>query len=307
METEIDLDWLLAPLDESKRDSEFKALESKSFARDAAERFVANRRALFGFILFVVILLFAVFGPVFSPWEYDVLETGAGNLLPSAQHWFGTDKFGRDLFTRAMYGTRVSLLVGFVATAINTAVGTVYGGTSGYLGGRVDMLMMRVCDILYAVPSLLYIILIMLIFGSNMKSILIGMCLSGWIGIARLVRTQVLTLKEREYALASYVLGSTRRRIFFRHLLANAMGPILVSLTFMIPGAIFQEAFLSFIGIGISVPEASLGGLAQDARQYLQVHPYQILFPTALITLIIFSLVFISKGLEEALDPRNRR
>jgi oligopeptide transport system permease protein len=303
----VDLKTLFLPLDVSQKNDEFIAMESKSFAKDVWQRFCRNRRALFGFVLLSCIVLLAVFGAMASPYTYDGQDTAIRNLPPHAQHWFGTDKFGRDIFTRVLYGVRMSLLIGFVSTAVNFLVGLVYGGVAGYCGGYADMLMMRVCDILYAIPAMLYIILIMLIFGSHVGSILIGICLSGWVGVARIVRAQVLSLKEREYALAAYVLGSSRRRIFFKHLLANSMGALLVTVTLMIPQAIFMEAFLSFIGIGISAPMASLGTLAQDAKTYFQVYPTQILFPIGMICLIIFSLSFISKGLEEAFDPRNRR
>jgi oligopeptide transport system permease protein len=305
--TELELAGLFEPLEASKKNDEFIAMESKSFARDVWQRFAKNKRAVFGFVVLAVILLAAIFGVIFSPYTYDGQDVAVRNQLPNAAHWFGTDKFGRDIFTRCMYGTRISLIIGFVSTAISTAIGAVYGGISGYLGGKVDLLLMRVCDVLYAVPSLLYVILIMLIFGSNVYSILIGICISGWVGVSRIVRAQVMSLKEREYALAAFVLGSSRRKIFFKHLLSNSMGPILVTVTLMIPQAIFMEAFLSFIGIGISAPMASLGTLAQDAKSYIQVYPSQILFPIAVICLIIFALSFMSKGLEEALDPKNRR
>lgn len=301
------IEYLLQPLSAEEKADVFVAMQSKSFARDVWERFCHNKRALTGLILMSIIVLFSVFGTVFSPYAYDEANVAAHQQLPNAAHWFGTDYLGRDLFTRTMYGIRISLMVGLVSTVINTIIGTVLGGFAGYMGNMADMLIMRVCDVLYAVPSLLYVILIMLINGANVTSILIGICISGWVGISRIVRSQVITLKEREYALASYVLGSTRRRIFFKHLLSNSMGPILVTLTLMIPQAIFMEAFLSFIGVGIAAPQASLGTLAQSAQTYLELYPTQMLFPVSVICLIIFSLTFVSKGLEEALDPKNRR
>ncbi|MDR2615689.1 MAG: ABC transporter permease [Oscillospiraceae bacterium] len=303
----LNIEELLEPLEQSQKNDEFIAIESKPFLRDVWERFCGNKRAVMGLIMLAVIITSAIFGSVLSPYTYDGQNVAIRNQPLSAEHWFGTDKFGRDLFTRAMYGTRISLLIGFVSTAVSALFGTAYGGISGYFGKRVDMVMMRLCDILYAIPALLYVILIMLIFGSNVKSILIGICVSGWVGISRIVRSQVMALREREYALAAYVLGATRRRIFFKHLLSNSMGPILVTLTLMIPQAIFMEAFLSFIGIGISAPQASLGTLVQDAKATFQVYPSQILFPILVICLVIFALSFISKGLEEALDPKYRR
>lgn len=249
----------------------------------------------------------AIFGPVISPYSYDGMDTSIMNQKPSAVHWFGTDRFGRDLFTRVLYGARISLMVGIVTAAINTLIGIIYGGIAGYVGGRVDMWMMRLTDILYSIPELLYIILIMLIFGSNVRSIIIGICVSGWVSMARMVRSQIITLKEQEFALAAFVLGASSSRILFKHLIVNSLGTIIVTVTLMIPQAIFMEAFLSFVGVGISAPMASLGTLAQDARTYLEIFPYQMLFPVAAICVTIFSLNFIGEGLNSALNPKGKR
>lgn len=294
------------PIDKSEQDSEFIAMEPRSFWHDVWDRFRSNRRALIGLIVLLFIVLLAVLGPLFSPYPYDGMGTEV-NCGPSAAHWFGTDALGRDLFTRVLYGIRISLFVGFVSTLINCAIGVLYGGVAGYVGGRVDAVMMRFVDVLYAVPSLLYIILLMMMFGSNVGSIMVGMCISGWVGIARLMRTQVISLKGREYVLAAYTEGAGPARILFKHMFSNAMSPILVQATLAIPQAIFQEAFLSFIGMGISAPQASLGTLAQDARMYMAIYPHQMVCPIAMICIIIFALNFISEGLSEALDPTNSR
>lgn len=294
------------PIDKSEQDSEFIAMEPRSFWHDVWDRFRSNRRALIGLIVLLFIVLLAVLGPLFSPYPYDGMGTEV-NCGPSAAHWFGTDALGRDLFTRVLYGIRISLFVGFVSTLINCAIGVLYGGVAGYVGGRVDAVMMRFVDVLYAVPSLLYIILLMMMFGSNVGSIMVGMCISGWVGIARLMRTQVISLKGREYVLAAYTEGAGPARILFKHMFSNAMSPILVQATLAIPQAIFQEAFLSFIGMGISAPQASLGTLAQDARMYMAIYPHQMICPIAMICIIIFALNFISEGLSEALDPTNSR
>lgn len=294
------------PIDKSEQDSEFIAMEPRSFWHDVWDRFRSNRRALIGLIVLLFIVLLAVIGPFFSPYPYDGMGTEV-NCGPSATHWFGTDALGRDLFTRVLYGIRISLFVGFVSTLINCAIGVLYGGVAGYVGGRVDAVMMRFVDVLYAVPSLLYIILLMMMFGSNVGSIMVGMCISGWVGIARLMRTQVISLKGREYVLAAYTEGAGPARILFKHMFSNAMSPILVQATLAIPQAIFQEAFLSFIGMGISAPQASLGTLAQDARMYMAIYPHQMVCPIAMICIIIFALNFISEGLSEALDPTNSR
>ena len=294
------------PIDKSEQDSEFIAMEPRSFWHDVWDRFRSNRRALIGLIVLLFIVLLAVLGPLFSPYPYDGMGTEV-NCGPSATHWFGTDALGRDLFTRVLYGIRISLFVGFVSTLINCAIGVLYGGVAGYVSGRVDAVMMRFVDVLYAVPSLLYIILLMMMFGSNVGSIMLGMCISGWVGIARLMRTQVISLKGREYVLAAYTEGAGPARILFKHMFSNAMSPILVQATLAIPQAIFQEAFLSFIGMGISAPQASLGTLAQDARMYMAIYPHQMVCPIAMICIIIFALNFISEGLSEALDPTNSR
>ncbi len=294
------------PIDKSEQDSEFIAMEPRSFWHDVWDRFRSNRRALIGLIVLLFIVLLAVIGPFFSPYPYDGMGTEV-NCGPSATHWFGTDALGRDLFTRVLYGIRISLFVGFVSTLINCAIGVLYGGVAGYVGGRVDAVMMRFVDVLYAVPSLLYIILLMMMFGANVGSIMLGMCISGWVGIARLMRTQVISLKGREYVLAAYTEGAGPARILFKHMFSNAMSPILVQATLAIPQAIFQEAFLSFIGMGISAPQASLGTLAQDARMYMAIYPHQMICPIVMICIIIFALNFISEGLSEALDPTNSR
>ena len=294
------------PIDKSEQDSEFIAMEPRSFWHDVWDRFRSNRRALIGLIVLLFIVLLAVLGPLFSPYPYDGMGTEV-NCGPSATHWFGTDALGRDLFTRVLYGIRISLFVGFVSTLINCAIGVLYGGVAGYASGLVVAGRMRVVEVLYAVPSLLYIILLMMMFGSNVGSIMLGMCISGWVGIARLMRTQVISLKGREYVLAAYTEGAGPARILFKHMFSNAMSPILVQATLAIPQAIFQEAFLSFIGMGISAPPASLGTLAQDARMYMAIYPHQMVCPIAMICIIIFALNFISEGLSEALDPTNSR
>ena len=201
-------------IDASEKNDEFIAIESKSFFRDVCERFVKNKRAMAALIVFLIIALMAIFGPVISPYSYDGMDTSIMNQKPSAAHWFGTDRFGRDLFTRVLYGARISLMVGIVTAAINTLIGIIYGGIAGYVGGRVDMWMMRLTDILYSIPELLYIILIMLIFGSNVRSIIIGICVSGWVSMARMVRSQIITLKEQEFALAAFVLGQAAAEYF---------------------------------------------------------------------------------------------
>ena len=295
------------PLPQEDRDAQFVAMESKSFARNVWESFSRNRLALVGLILLAVLLCAAIFGPMLSPYPYDGMDAMSRNQPSSAAHWFGTDQMGRDILTRVLYGARVSLLVGFASTALNLLIGVLYGSIAGYVGGRVDMVMMRIVDVIYAVPAMIYMILLMLIFGSNIYSVMLGICVNGWINMARIVRSQVMSLKEQEFSVAAFVIGASRKRILFRHLLLNSLGPIIVTVTLMIPQAIFTEAFLSFIGIGISAPMASLGTLAQDAKMLMNVYPMQMVWPVLVICIVIFSLNFIGEGLETALNPRGKR
>lgn len=205
-----------------------------------------------------------------SPFTYDGQDLANRNALPNMVHLMGTDKLGRDIMVRVMYGARISLTIGFVAAFLNLIIGVIYGGISGFVGGKVDMIMMRIVDCIYAIPSMLYVILIMMIFGSNMFSVLLGISISSWVGMARQVRSQIQTLKQQEFSMAAFVIGASKKRILFKHLIINCMGPIIVSATLMVPNAIFTESFLSFIGIGISAPQASWGTLASEARGWFR-------------------------------------
>lgn len=293
-------------LDDSEKNTEFIAMESKTYLRDAWDSFRKNRLALAGLIFLLFMILMAILVPVLSPYTYDAQNLDVRNAAPSMQHPLGTDKLGRDILVRLMFGARISLMVGFVAAFLNLIIGVVYGGISGYIGGKTDMIMMRVIDCIYSIPSMLYVILIMMVFGSNIGSVLLGICVSSWIGMARQVRTQVQTLKQQEFALAAFVLGASHFRILFKHLILNCMGPIIVSTTLMVPEAIFTESFLAFIGIGISLPQASWGTLASEARSVIQSYPLQIVWPVLAICLTVLSLNFIGDGVGEALDPKNR-
>ena len=297
---------LFEPLSEKEKNSEFIAAKSKTYLQDAWTRFKKNKLALAGLAFLIVITVLAITVPMFSPFEYDMMDLTSVNLLPSFTHPMGTDKFGRDIFVRIMYGARISLSVGFASAFICLFIGIVYGGIAGYVGGKVDMILMRIVDILYSIPTLLIVILIMLIFGSNIVSILIGLCATSWMGMARLVRAQVLTLKEQEFALAAYVLGASKMRILFKHLIINCMDPIIVNVSLMVPSAIFTEAFLSFVGIGISAPAASWGTLANEARSLIESQPIQIIWPVASICITMLSLNFIGDGVSDAFDPKKK-
>ncbi|GHV88887.1 peptide ABC transporter permease [Spirochaetia bacterium] len=280
---------------------------SVSYWGNVAVKLKADPLAMAGLVFVAFMILFAIFGPLVSPYSYEQQNYEAINQGPSADHWFGTDKFGRDLLVRIAYGARISLTVGFVAAFVNMVIGILYGGIAGYLGGRADMVMMRIVDIIMAVPSLLYIILVMVFLGSNLRSILIALCMFYWLGTARMVRAQILSIKTQDFVMAAKVIGESDLRILIRHLVPNSMGPIIVTVMFLIPQAIFYEAFLSFIGIGIAVPTASWGTLANDSLANMNIYPHLMVFPSLAISLTIFALNFIGDGLRDALDPRLKK
>ncbi len=240
---------------------------------------------------------------------YDGVEyTHTNKKIFNKVYPFGTDDLGRDLLTRVMYGTRISLLVAFIATLVNLFIGVVYGSIAGFEGGRVDNIMMRIVDIINSIPLVLYVILLMVAFDSNgLGNIIIALSTVYWVSMARLVRGQMLSLKEQEFVLAARVIGVPKHKIIFRHLIPNAIGPIIVSMTMMIPSAVFTEAFLSFIGLGVSAPMASLGTLANNALTGLLTYPYLLFFPAITIAIIILAFNFLGDGLRDALDPRLRK
>ena len=298
---------MFLPLSFAERQDEKIMRPPRSYWQDAWSRLCRDRLAMAGLMTIWVITLFAIFGPLMSSYTYDGQSFANQNQWPSATHWCGTDKFGRDIYIRLLYGARISLTIGFVTAAINFIIGIVYGGVAGFFGGRVDMVMMRIVDIVMSIPSLLYIILIMMFLGNNLQSILIALCITYWIDTARMVRGQVVSLKNQEFALAAKAIGSSDVRILFRHLIPNSIGPIIVTVSFIVPSAIFSEAFLSFLGIGIQVPMASWGTLASEAIPSIFTYPYQILVPTMAISTTMFALNFLGDGLRDALDPRLKK
>lgn len=283
--------------------------DCSSLAREqtAWQRLKQNKLAMIGLYTIIIIIIVALIGPGFSSIAYSDQDLLSANQPPSAKHWFGTDPLGRDLFIRVLYGARISLAIGIVASLINLTIGVAYGGIAGFFGGRVDRLMMNIVDVLYGIPVLLYVILLMVVLKPGLTSIFVALGIAYWLGMARIVRGQVLSLKEQEYILAARTLGAGSWRIIFRHLIPNSIGPIIITLTFAIPEAIFAEAFLSFIGLGVAAPMASWGVLASEGVTSIRSYPFQLLFPAAAISITMLAFNFLGDGLRDALDPRARR
>lgn len=249
--------------------------------------------------------------PTIKPYKLSVdnqpIEITKTTKVLNKTYWFGTDTLGRDIFVRNIYGARISLMIALIATLVQFFIGVIYGGVSGYIGGSLDNFMMRVVDLINTIPLLLYVILLMVVMGAGLHTIMIALGSVYWVTMARLVRGQVLSIKENEYVLAARTLGASSWRIMVKHLIPNAMGPIIVSLAMMVPSAIFTESFLSFVGLGVSAPQASWGTLANDAMSGLRTYPYQLFIPSFFISLTVLSFNFLGDGLRDALDPRLRK
>jgi oligopeptide transport system permease protein len=263
-------------------------------------------KARFALITLSILLLLALFAPLLSPYSYSDIHLEWKNTPPSLRFWFGSDELGRDLFTRIWWGARISLFIGITAATIDMAIGVLWGSLAAYAGGKVEELMMRICDVLYAIPYLLVVILLTVIRGSGIVTILIAMTLTGWINMARICRGQILQLKQTDYVTAAHAIGASPARILFVHLIPNAMGPIIASMTLTIPTAIFTEAFLSFLGLGIQAPAASWGVMLNDGLSAMRYYPWRLFFPAAMITLTMLSFNLLGNALRDALDPRLR-
>lgn len=284
-----------------------KKEETLGYWQDAWIRLKKNKMALLGLIIIVCLIVVAIFGPIFSSHTYDEQNLMMTNSSPSWEHWFGTDNLGRDIFIRVLYGARISLAIGIVASLLNLFIGVIYGGITGFCGGKIDRIMMNIVDILYSVPTLLYVILLMVILKPGLINIFIALGIGYWLQMARIVRGQILSMKEQEFILAARTIGVSKKRILFRHLLPNAMGVIIVTMTLAIPDAIFTEAFLSFIGLGVSAPMASWGVLASEGVNNLRAYPFQLFFPAVAISVTMLAFNFLGDGLRDVLDPKMRR
>lgn len=283
-------------------------VEGTSLWSDAYKRLKKNKPAIAGGVVVLVLVLACTLGPLIirATWGYgyDQQDLAYGAQPPSAAHWFGTDFLGRDLLTRVLYGGQISLLVGLLAAGVAGTIGTLYGAIGGYLGGRVDSVMMRVVDIIYALPYMFLVIILVTIFDRSLLLLFLALGFVGWLTTARIVRGQVLSLKEQEFVQAARSLGVKAPAIIFRHLIPNTLGPIIIYFTLTVPSMILQEAFLSFLGLGVQAPRPSLGALINEGAQHMSVFWWELVFPGAFMALLLFSLNFLGDGVRDALDPR---
>lgn len=310
--------------------------QSKTFWQDAWLQLRSNKGAVAGLIGLILLLIMAFLGPAISGHTYRAQNIDHSNLPPKIEalknvsflpfdgkdkdgfdlykakdikenYWFGTDELGRDLFTRVWKGTQVSILIGVVAALLDVLFGITYGAISGFFGGWVDTLMQRIIEVIASIPNLIIMILFVIVFDASIITIILAMSLTGWIGMSRIVRGQFLKLKNQEYVMASRTLGASNSSLIFKHILPNTLGPIIVTAMFSIPSAIFFEAFLSFIGLGIPAPFASLGSLVNDGRKMLLIHPYQMFIPSFVLSFLILCFYLFGDGVRDAFDPKMRK
>ena len=288
-------------------EKEHIAAPASSMIADAWARLRKNKAAVVSLGILIVIILLAIFAPVFS--KYDFAFTDYSNVYstPTKEHIFGCDQFGRDLWTRVWMGTRISLMIALVAAVLDLVVGVLYGAISALLGGRVDALMQRIIEILVGIPSLIIVILFLMAFPAGVGTIIAALSITGWVNMARLVRAEILKLKNQEFVMASHVLGSNNFYIIMKDLIPNTVGIIVIQVMFTIPSAIFTEAFLSYIGIGLAEPQASLGVLINGGYQVLQNYPHVLICPAIVIVLIMVCFSILGDGLRDALDPQMRK
>ncbi len=284
----------------------FEPLNKSDFIPSSFKPIVKNSYSFFnlrfkvGVVIFALILLFAVFGPMVSGYTYDEINLENKNLPPSKEFIFGSDELGRDVFTRFCYGARISLSVGLIAAVIDLLVGVIYGAVAGYLGGKTEEIMMRICDSLYAVPYLLYVILLTVIFNPGFTTILIALTITGWINMARIVRAEILKIKNQEFILAAITIGASKKRIIFNHLIPNVSSTVITTLMLSVSQAIFTEAFLSFLGLGIQAPVSSWGTMICDGISALYYYPWRLFFPAMAITLTILACNLMGESLKSS-------
>ena len=279
-------------------------MNNSSLWQDAIRRLIQNRAAMIGGITILVLIILAIFAPWIAPYSYSYQNLDIGASPPSAEHLLGTDVLGRDFLSRLLYGARISLLVGFVATGVALVIGVSWGIVAGYFGGRVDSIMMRIVDVLYGLPFIIFIILLMVIFGRNIWLLFAAIGAVEWLTMARIVRAQVIGLKNQEFVQAAQVMGVSNFSMFRRHILPNILGPIAVYATLTIPQVMLLEAFLSFLGLGIQPPMSSWGTLIRYGVESMEEHYWLLIYPGLTFTITLFALNFFGDGLRDALDPK---
>lgn len=278
-----------------------------SLWRDAWHRLRKNRLAVAGAVVLAVIAVACIAGPWFSPYSYNEIDLSNTFRPPNAANWLGTDQLGHDLLVRLLYGGRISLMVGLVATFVALAIGVTWGAVAGFFGGKLDTVMMRIVDILYALPFTIFVILLMVFFGRNIFLLFFAIGAVEWLTMARIVRSQILSIKKMDYIEAARALGLGRRRIIFRHMIPNILGPIIVYTTLTIPAVMLLEAFLSFLGLGVQPPMSSWGVLIKDGAEKMEEFWWLLVFPGGIFSLTLFSLNFLGDGLRDALDVRSAK
>lgn len=281
--------------------------QSLTYWADVWRRFRSNKMAILGLILLILVVCLLFAGPMLSGKDYQFIDTAVKNQGPSSEYWFGTDDMGRDLFTRVCVGGRVSIYIGLACTCVMFIVGSLVGALAGLKGGWVDDLIMRFCELIGNLPYLIIVVILSMVMGRSMFSLVFAMSLTSWVGTTRMVRGQILQIKEMDYVQAAKALGADTKRIILKHLLPNTLGIIMVDVTMSVPGFIFSESFLSYIGLGIRPPETSWGALASAGQQQLMFYPHQLFFPCLLIVITILSFHLIGDGLSDALDPKLRQ
>lgn len=294
-------------LDRNEEHSEVVVRESISAWKDAWIRLKENKLAMLSLFILIVIIIMAIIGQWLTPYDYKTNDLSITNQAPNSEHWFGTDALGRDMFERTWMGAGISLQVGLYAALVDLFLGVIIGGIMGYYGGRVDEILNRICEILYSIPSMLVVILLIVVLEPSMFTIVLALSITGWINMAWIVRGQVMQLKSQEYVLAARTIGASTSHIMRKHLIPNAMGPIIVTITMTVPSAIFAEAFLSFLGLGVQSPAASLGTLINDALKAMTVYPWRMIFPAVLISLTMLCFNIFGDGLRDALDPKMKK
>lgn len=276
---------------------------ARSSWRDILVRFAKNKGAVVGLFCITIIVILSIFVPIFSRYEFDAIDTASANIKPCAEHLFGTDEYGRDLFVRCWQGTRISLFVAVVAVAIDVFIGIIYGLVSGYFGGMLDSVLQRFQEIMNSIPTLVILTLLLTVMKSSLLTVIIALMFTEWIAMSRITRAQVLKVKEDEYILASRTLGASHKRLIFKEILPNIYGQLIIMSMMTIPNAIFYEAYLAFVGLGLAVPQASLGTLINEGFNSILVYPYMMIIPAVILAILMLSFNLFGDGLRDALDP----